>query len=119
MDAIRLLQKGVICAELNHIKTAWLTLNMQSQKDVLTLESNAKKGIFKSVCARAPQGKGKPWKDNAACVAQIFCRRCADPENTSIEVMSIVQRRCSLLQQKITQLNESCKREMKRRRNIS
>jgi hypothetical protein len=80
--------KGRYLCQVKPIKLAWLSLNIQSNKGIRTTEINAKRFIFKSVCARAPQEKA--WQDIDVWMANMCCRPCTDPEKTGIEVKSIV-----------------------------
>jgi hypothetical protein len=63
---------------ITDIKSQWLRYNhhYQPPKDVLAMTSDAKKGLWKSICACVKGVKTvKEWKNNGICQAHIFVTR--------------------------------------------
>lgn len=59
-------------ADLSEIKSQWLRHNHDISKGVKAMTVDKRNGVYKSVCACAPNTNIKEWKDNTVCKAHIF-----------------------------------------------
>lgn len=61
--------------DLRGIKSQWLKYNHAISKAVKAMTVDKRSGIYKSVCACAPNKSAKEWRDNKICQAHIFTSR--------------------------------------------